>query len=86
MGLKLEKMLAECVRSTRLRKNMTQKELGEAAGYTRGYVCMIETRRSIPSVRSLVKLALALETTPDTLLSYNKIRSQYVSGNDVTSG
>lgn len=58
-------------RIARRRKELglRQAEVCERAGINDKYLSCIERATSIPSLEVVVKLALALETTPDTFLT-----------------
>lgn len=48
---------------------LRQVEVCEQAGINDKYLSCIERATSIPSLEVIIKLALALETTPDTFLT-----------------
>ena len=48
--------------------NMTQDNVAEVAGISNNHVSTIERGRNIPSLETLLKLCVALKTTPDYIL------------------
>ena len=50
---------------------MTQKELAEKVNTTQGNVSNWVTGRNEPTVKQLVKICIALNTTPNELLDFN---------------
>lgn len=62
-------LLGVWVRQTRLQQGMSQRELADAAGLSRSYVCDIERGRgSEPSLNTLDKLAGALGASRSDLM------------------
>ena len=62
-------LLGVWVRATRLQQGMSQRELADAAGLSRSYVCDIERGRgSEPSLNTLDKLAGALGASRSDLM------------------
>lgn len=57
-------------RIKRLRRmlDLTQEQLGERAGYSKSFIGCVENHTSIPSIETIVKIAEALEVTPDYFL------------------
>jgi transcriptional regulator with XRE-family HTH domain len=53
--------LGKGIRQLRQAKHLTQKTLAERAGLTRAFVCWVEGGKVTPSVRSLERIAAALE-------------------------
>ncbi len=49
-------------------RGLTQEELAEKAGTSKGYISQIETRHRQPSRKLLYRLAKALDVSPDLLL------------------
>lgn len=47
---------------------MTQEQLGERAGYSKSFIGCVENHSSIPSIETIVKIAEALDVTPDYFL------------------
>ena len=58
------KRIARC----RKRSRLTQSVVAERAGINNQYLSNIERAVSIPSVEVLMRLAMALDTTPDEFL------------------
>lgn len=57
------------VRRRRKAQHLTQEQLAELCGLSTQYISHIETAVSIPSTETIMKLALALATTPDEFLT-----------------
>lgn len=56
-ALSLRKRIGELVRTERLRRNMTQKDLGKTAGVSRPTVIAVESGRSVSSQNLLILMA-----------------------------
>jgi len=61
-----EKKIPKKIRQMRLERNMTQKDLADAIGVTKGYISRIENADSAPPVGTLIALAQALEIELNT--------------------
>lgn len=61
-------MIGKRVRELRIKRNMSQQELGNAIGVTKVSICGYENGIRIPNLEKLCKLADSLETTTDYLL------------------
>lgn len=67
MGLDY-KMIGVRIRRCRKKQNLTQMKIAEAADISEHYLSNIERAVSIPSTEVIMRLALALGTTPDEFL------------------
>lgn len=56
------------IRTARMSKGLTQKQLAEQMGVTRAAVANWETGVSAPTADSLIRLARILDTTVDAIL------------------
>lgn len=56
------------VLATRKRKGLTQLELSEACGLSRGQIANLETGRTDLSIKALYRVAKALDVQPRELL------------------
>ncbi|MDR2531980.1 MAG: helix-turn-helix domain-containing protein [Oscillospiraceae bacterium] len=72
--------LGEKLRTLRLGKNLTQKQLGERIGISKYAVSMYELDSRAPSYEVLVKLAVFFRVSADYLLDINKPRCVSVEG------
>jgi transcriptional regulator with XRE-family HTH domain len=72
MDEKLQRTLGEAARAARLRLGLTQEEVARKVGLAQSVYGRIERGGMMPSVPTLRKLCLALETSPETLLSLGK--------------
>lgn len=66
------RIFAENVRVERARRRLTQEKLAEMADITPEYLTRIENERYSPSLVVIVKLALALNVSVDTLIPIKK--------------
>lgn len=56
-----EKQVPKKIRQMRLDRNMTQQDLADAAGLTKGYISRMENGSSAPPVGTLISLAQAMQ-------------------------
>jgi transcriptional regulator with XRE-family HTH domain len=63
MSKNLQTLFGEAIRRRRERADLSQEQLGQAAGITRNYVGMVERGENAPTVVVLHQLAKALGTT-----------------------
>lgn len=61
-------MIGKRIRELRHQKNLKQGQLAEMAGIARSYLCRVEAGQQRPSVKTLQKIAHALNITPGYLL------------------
>ena len=61
--------IGEVIKKTRVQKRMSQKELAAAIGIDPTQYNRIELCKSIPGIKTLAKLAKALDVTIDALIS-----------------
>lgn len=61
-------MIGKRVKELRIKKGMSQQELGNAIGVTKVSICGYESGMRIPNLEKLAKLADELGTTTDYLL------------------
>lgn len=61
-------LIGQRVARCRRRKKLTQAKLAELADVSEQYISNIEHARSIPSTEVIMRLAIALDTTPDEFL------------------
>lgn len=64
------------IRSARIRKEMSQEQLAEAANVGTAHISHIETGNSIPSVQTLVDIINALDCSADELLCMEVVKAQ----------
>lgn len=57
------------LKSTRLRRHLSQTELAEAAGISVSYVSMLEREKRSPPLETLERIAGALRIPPTSLLA-----------------
>jgi len=60
--------IGDNIRKYRRKKNLTQKQLGELLGLSNTYLSDIENNRTNPSIKTLKKVAKALEISYIELL------------------
>lgn len=56
------------LKELRIKKGLTQEELGHAVNVTKVSICCYEKNNRTPNIETLLDLSEALETTPDYLL------------------
>jgi len=61
-------MIGKRVKELRIKKDMSQQELGNEIGVTKVSICGYENGTRIPNLEKLIKLSEVLETTTDYLL------------------
>ena len=62
------KKFGQRVRSRRLELGLTQEDLADLAGFDRTYVSLVERGARNPALLNIVRLAVALQTSPSELL------------------
>ncbi|NIE63048.1 helix-turn-helix transcriptional regulator [Burkholderia sp. Ax-1719] len=65
----LRRRFAENVRRVRKERNLTQEELSELCGYHRTYMSHVERSVRTVSLDNLQRIAEALKTSPEVLLT-----------------
>ncbi|ERK31875.1 helix-turn-helix domain-containing protein [Clostridium intestinale] len=68
-------MLGDKIKELRKRKKITQQKLAEIIGVSQSSIGMLEGNKQGASNETLVKLAIALDTTTDYLLSNDENKS-----------
>lgn len=63
-----ERAIGEAIREIRIKREMSQEELAFESGFDRTYISLLERGIRNPTVRSLVKLANALNVRPSEFL------------------
>ena len=64
--------IGENLRRLRERRYLTQRELAQKAGVSTDTVAKLETDRAEPRLRTIRRLAKALEVHPDALTGFDK--------------
>lgn len=59
--------IGQCIREIRIDRKLTQEELSYLCDITPVYLSHIETGNAIPSVKVLIKIALALKTSANSI-------------------
>jgi Predicted transcriptional regulators len=62
------KQLGNRISKERKKNNLTQEQLAEKIGMSVNHISNIENDYSIPSLETFIKICLALNSTPDSLL------------------
>lgn len=63
-----EKAIGLAIREIRIEREMSQEQLAFECGFDRTYISLVERGIRSPTIRSLVKLATALEVRPSEVL------------------
>lgn len=69
------------IKAVRKKVGMTQTELAERLGVSKGTVAMWELNKRSPSVKMLRKICVVLGTTPDIILGFGKSKKGAANGN-----
>lgn len=69
LSVEISIMIAHNLKRIRENKKITQAEVAKRANISRITYCRIETARSIVTLQTLLKLAIALDVAVDELLS-----------------
>jgi len=64
------------IKELRLKKNMKQIELASKAGISNTYLSDIESGRTIPSLKVLIKIANALKVDINIFLTSNYVKTE----------
>lgn len=73
------------IRTLRIEKKLTQEELSVQIGVTRNFISKIETANAIPSLETVIKLAIALNVSLDYLF-FETIKPTQESEKDIVIG
>jgi transcriptional regulator with XRE-family HTH domain len=65
-------LLGKNIRSIRLDKGIKQFELAKKAGISISYLCEIENGKSVPSLKTLLKIAKALKVDCSVLIQQSQ--------------
>lgn len=63
-----------CLRKHRLRCGLSQKKLAGVSAFTRDYICVLERGMLLPNLSVLYRLAKALNTSAEALVSDTRSR------------
>lgn len=76
---KFNKIFAKNMRARRKELHLSQEKLGQLCHLHRTYIGGIEQLKRNPSIKSIEKIAVALDTTVDALLNpnYTNLNSKY---------
>lgn len=69
MALSPSQAFGEAIRQVRVEKNLSQEEAALASGIDRAYYGHIERASKSPTLRTVWKIAAALETRPSELMA-----------------
>lgn len=75
-------MLGIKIRELRIEKNIKQVELAKLAGISNTYLSDIEKGRTLPSLKTLYKLASALNVDVDIFLDTNYVNYEQIFNQD----
>lgn len=66
-----DERFAENIRAERARSDLTQEQLASKAGVTAATITGYERGTTTPTLKTLYKLAVALNTTPNVLMGWD---------------
>ncbi len=66
--MKLESAFGEVLRSIREEKGLSQEQLGFESGFHRTYISQLERGQKSPSLKTLFRVAEALQVKPSQLI------------------
>ncbi len=69
------------IKAVRKKAGMTQMELAERLGVSKGAVAMWELNQRSPSVKMLQKICVVIGTTPDSILGFCDSKKGAENGN-----
>ena len=69
------------IKAVRKKAGMTQMELAERLGVSKGAVAMWELSQRSPSVKMLQKICVVIGTTPDSILGFCDSKKGAENGN-----
>ena len=72
---KLKKAFGKRVKDIRKSKKLTQEQLAEKIWIDTQHLCKMENGAHFPSLKNLVRLANALDTSPSELLNINNFKT-----------
>lgn len=64
------------IRELRLKKDMKQIELAKKAGISNTYLSDIEGGRTMPSLKTLIKISEALQVSANIFLANNYVKTE----------
>ena len=64
----VEKTFGQVLQQLRKEKGLSQEELGFESGYHRTYISLLERGKKSPSLKTIFKLAKALDVEPSEIL------------------
>ena len=64
----LAKSFGQSLRQLRLRRGISQEELGFESGYHRTYISLLERGKKSPSLQTIFRLAKALKVEPSEMI------------------
>lgn len=76
-------LLGKRVANLRKQQGFTQEQLAEKIGLTPIFISHIETNRSVPSLKTTIKLCNALQVGPEELLMGMEPDSRQYLNNDI---
>ena len=71
------KLLGKNIAGARLKNHLTQEQLAEKINVSTVFISQLETSVRKPSLETIRKLSLALNTTIDTLIGNDNLQAKY---------
>lgn len=76
--IKLENDVIERIQKERNSRHMSQMDLALEAGISQGYLAMIESKKKIPTITTIFKIAEALKINPARLFEDSEIDKEQI--------
>lgn len=76
--IKLENDVIERIQKERNSRHMSQMDLALEAGISQGYLAMIESKKKIPTITTIFKIAEALKISPARLFEDSEIDKEQI--------
>lgn len=76
----MDRQIGKQIQRIRKAKGISQAGLARASGLAQSFISSVEKGRKSPTIRSLMKLAIALNVPPETFLESSRDQDNKKSG------